>query len=173
MWCTFRGFCYFNSIGVATKLLLERLCLRRILIVDWDVHHGNSTQQLFYADPRVLYISLHRYDNGNFFPGTGAPAECGIDRGLGFTVNVAWTGAMMGDAEYLAAFRYHLFSSLMSILMLLASESRRKGRNAPSVRSAVVDEERMRPGHWLWLVLRVPLQCSDTDGWVAERTPGP
>jgi len=102
----FRGFCYFNSIGVAAKLLLERLCLRRVLIVDWDVHHGNSTQQLFYADPRVLYISLHRYDNGNFFPGTGAPAECGIDRGLGYTVNVAWTGAMMGDAEYLAAFRY-------------------------------------------------------------------
>ena len=91
---------------MATKLLLERLCLQRILIVDWDVHHGNSTQQLFYADPRVLYISLHRYDNGNFFPGTGAPAECGIDRGLGYTVNVAWTGAMMGDAEYLAAFRY-------------------------------------------------------------------
>jgi len=113
------------------------------------VHHGNSTQQLFYADPRVLYISLHRYDNGNFFPGTGAPAECGIDRGLGFTVNVAWTGAMMGDAEYLAAFRYHLFSSLMSILMLLVSKSRHKGRNAPSVRSPVVDEERMRPGYWL------------------------
>ena len=95
---------------MAAKLLLERLCLRRVLIVDWDVHHGNSTQQLFYADPRVLYISLHRYDNGNFFPGTGAPAECGIDRGLGYTVNVAWTGAMMGDAEYLAAFRYVLFT---------------------------------------------------------------
>ena len=110
----FRGFCYFNSIGVATKLLLERLCLHRILIVDWDVHHGNSTQQLFYADSRVLYISLHRYDGGNFFPGTGAPAECGIDRGLGYTVNVAWTGAMMGDAEYLAAFRYTLISCLIS-----------------------------------------------------------
>jgi len=100
---------------VATKLLLERLCLHRVLIVDWDVHHGNSTQQLFYADPRVLYISLHRYDNGNFFPGTGAAAECGIDRGLGYTVNVAWTGAMMGDAEYLAAFRYLLITTSCSI----------------------------------------------------------
>ena len=102
----FRGFCFFNSIGISTKLLLERLNVRRLLIVDWDVHHGNSTQQLFYADPRVLYISLHRYDDGNFFPGTGASTECGIERGLGYTVNVAWTGAVMGDAEYLSAFRY-------------------------------------------------------------------
>ena len=104
----FRGFCYFNSIAVAAKLLLSRLRLTRILIVDWDVHHGNSTQQLFYADPRVLYISLHRHDDGNFFPGTGASEECGIDRGVGFNVNVAWFGSLnppMGDAEYLAAFR--------------------------------------------------------------------
>src|SRR6218665_200832 len=101
----FRGFCYFNSIAIATKLLLDKLHLKRILVLDWDVHHGNSTQQLFYPDPRVLYLSLHRHDNGNFFPGTGAPTECGIDRGLGFTVNIAWYGFPMGDAEYMAAFR--------------------------------------------------------------------
>ncbi|KAK2160951.1 hypothetical protein LSH36_124g03018 [Paralvinella palmiformis] len=102
------GFCFFNSIAVATKLLLDRLQLKRILIVDWDVHHGNSTQQLFYTDPRVLYISLHRHDNGNFFPGTGAPEDCGIDKGVGFNVNIAFAGMLsppMGDAEYLAAFR--------------------------------------------------------------------
>lgn len=103
-----RGFCYFNSVAVAAKLLLSQLHVTRILIVDWDVHHGNSTQQLFYTDPRVLYISLHRHDNGHFFPGTGAPEEFGIERGLGFNVNIAWGGALnppMGDAEYMAAFR--------------------------------------------------------------------
>ena len=104
-----RGFCFFNSVAVATKQLLDKLKLKKVLVLDWDVHHGNSTQQIFYADPRVLYISLHRHDNGNFFPGTGAPHECGIDRGVGFNVNVAWSGGSagvpMGDAEYIAAFR--------------------------------------------------------------------
>ena len=106
--CVYRGFCFFNSIAVATKLLLDQLKLKRILIVDWDVHHGNSTQQLFYTDPRVLYISLHRHDNGNFFPGTGAPEDCGIDKGVGFNVNIAFAGMLnppMSDAEYVAAFR--------------------------------------------------------------------
>ena len=67
--CCCRGFCYFNNVAIAAKQLLAR-SVKRILIVDWDVHHGNGTQQVFYADPRVLYISLHRHDNGMFFPGT-------------------------------------------------------------------------------------------------------
>lgn len=99
-----------------------------------DVHHGNGTQQAFYNDPSVLYISLHRYDDGNFFPGSGAPEEVvpiiwvsvlwegflfpyfsytafqqvGSGPGVGFNVNVAFTGGLeppMGDPEYLAAFR--------------------------------------------------------------------
>lgn len=73
-----------------------------------DVHHGNSTQQIFYDDPNVLYISIHRHDNGNFFPGTGSIEECGTDKGQGFNVNIAFGGGLeppMGDAEYLAAFR--------------------------------------------------------------------
>ncbi|XP_051996257.1 histone deacetylase 4-like isoform X2 [Xyrauchen texanus] len=102
------GFCYFNSVAIAAKLLQQRLSVSRILIVDWDVHHGNGTQQAFYDDPNVLYISLHRYDDGNFFPGSGAPEEVGSGSGVGFNVNVAFTGGLeppMGDAEYLAAFR--------------------------------------------------------------------
>ncbi|KAK9501749.1 hypothetical protein O3M35_012421 [Rhynocoris fuscipes] len=102
------GFCFFNSVAIATRILQQRLDLRRILIVDWDVHHGNGTQQMFYDDRRVLFISLHRHDDGNFFPGTGGPTECGVGPGLGYTVNVAWSGGLnppMGDAEYLAAFR--------------------------------------------------------------------
>ncbi|KAL6483256.1 hypothetical protein MHYP_G00081280 [Metynnis hypsauchen] len=102
------GFCFFNSVAIAAKQLQQKLNVTKILIVDWDVHHGNGTQEIFYNDPSVLYISLHRYDNGNFFPGSGGPAEVGSGAGEGFNVNVAWTGGLeppMGDAEYLAAFR--------------------------------------------------------------------
>uniref|UniRef100_A0A3B4YWS0 Histone deacetylase n=1 Tax=Seriola lalandi dorsalis TaxID=1841481 RepID=A0A3B4YWS0_SERLL len=102
------GFCYFNSVAIAAKLLQQRLNVSKILIVDWDVHHGNGTQQAFYSDPSVLYLSLHRYDDGNFFPGSGAPDEVGSGAGVGFNVNMAFTGGLeppMGDAEYLAAFR--------------------------------------------------------------------
>ncbi|XDV35109.1 hypothetical protein PO909_005136 [Leuciscus waleckii] len=102
------GFCYFNSVAIAAKLLQQRLNVSKILIVDWDVHHGNGTQQAFYDDPSVLYISLHRYDDGNFFPGSGAPEEVGSGAGVGFNVNMAFTGGLeppMGDAEYLTAFR--------------------------------------------------------------------
>ncbi|KAK2904731.1 hypothetical protein Q8A67_006530 [Cirrhinus molitorella] len=102
------GFCYFNSVAIAAKLLQQRLNVSKILIVDWDVHHGNGTQQAFYSDPNVLYLSLHRYDDGNFFPGSGAPEEVGIGPGVGFNVNMAFTGGLeppMGDADYLAAFR--------------------------------------------------------------------
>ncbi|XP_027679020.1 histone deacetylase 4 isoform X1 [Chelonia mydas] len=102
------GFCYFNSVAIAAKLLQQRLNVSKILIVDWDVHHGNGTQQAFYSDPNVLYISLHRYDDGNFFPGSGAPDEVGTGPGVGFNVNMAFTGGLeppMGDTEYLTAFR--------------------------------------------------------------------
>ena len=81
---------------------------RKVLIIDWAIHHGNGTQQCFYDNPNVLYISLHRHDNGNFYPGTGGPVECGSGAGLGYNVNIGWTGGLdppMGDAEYLAAFR--------------------------------------------------------------------
>uniref|UniRef100_A0A8C7YJP6 Histone deacetylase n=1 Tax=Oryzias sinensis TaxID=183150 RepID=A0A8C7YJP6_9TELE len=85
------GFCYFNSVAIAAKLLQQRLNVSKILIVDWDVHHGNGTQQAFYADPNVLYLSLHRYDDGNFFPGSGAPDEVNslfLSQSFNFTNNV-------------------------------------------------------------------------------------
>ncbi|EUB63750.1 Histone deacetylase [Echinococcus granulosus] len=104
----------YNSCGLPVvkksgtiKRTNEHLQITRILIIDWDVHHGNGTQTVFYPDPTVLYISLHRYDDGAFFPGTGALEEIGEGMGVGFTVNIAWpSGITMADAEYLAAFRY-------------------------------------------------------------------
>ena len=68
-----RGFCLFNNVAVAARAVLEAsvaegLGLRRVLVVDWDVHHGNGTQQMFAGDTSILYISIHRYDDGEFFP---------------------------------------------------------------------------------------------------------
>lgn len=108
------GFCFFNSIAIATKVLLLRHPVSRILIVDWDVHHGNGIQKMFYENKEVMYISLHRHDAGNFFPGTGNTREIGAGPGEGFNWNIAWSNLVMGDAEYLAAFR--------SIVMPIASE---------------------------------------------------
>ncbi|KAF9977997.1 Histone deacetylase [Actinomortierella ambigua] len=108
------GFCFYNNVGVAVNLTLQRypLTIQKILIIDWDVHHGNGTQQIFYDNPNVLYISLHRWDNGHFYPFTGAPDECGEEGGEGQNVNIAWSsygrGQAMGDVEYIAAFWYVL-----------------------------------------------------------------
>ncbi|XP_077185614.1 protein deacetylase HDAC6 isoform X2 [Paroedura picta] len=101
------GFCFFNSVALAARYA-QRLAGRpmRVMILDWDVHHGNGTQHMFEDDPSVLYISLHRYDNGTFFP-TSEDADydqVGRGAGEGFTVNVPWNCPRMGDAEYLAAF---------------------------------------------------------------------
>uniref|UniRef100_A0A287D9Z7 Histone deacetylase n=1 Tax=Ictidomys tridecemlineatus TaxID=43179 RepID=A0A287D9Z7_ICTTR len=105
---TAMGFCFFNSVAIACRQLQQQGKASKILIVDWDVHHGNGTQKTFYQDPSVLYISLHRHDDGNFFPGSGAVEEVGAGSGEGFNVNVAWAGGLeppIGDPEYLAAFR--------------------------------------------------------------------
>ncbi|XP_044284894.1 histone deacetylase 9-like [Varanus komodoensis] len=114
---TAMGFCFFNSVAITAKYLRDKLNIGKILIVDLDVHHGNGTQQAFYADPSILYVSLHRYDEGNFFPGSGAPNEVGSGPGEGYNINIAWTGGLdppMGDAEYLAAYR--------TVIMPIASE---------------------------------------------------
>ncbi|KAJ6666598.1 hypothetical protein lerEdw1_020321, partial [Lerista edwardsae] len=104
---TAMGFCFFNSVAITAKYLRDKLNIGKILIVDLDVHHGNGTQQAFYADPSILYVSLHRYDEGNFFPGSGAPNEVGSGPGEGYNINIAWTGGLdppMGDVEYLTAY---------------------------------------------------------------------
>ncbi|XP_062517667.1 histone deacetylase 4-like isoform X3 [Corticium candelabrum] len=102
------GFCYFNNVAIAAKTTLTSTNVSKIAIVDWDVHHGNGTQRAFLDNPDILYISIHRHDNGTFFPGTGAIDECGVGRGVGMTVNIPFTGGInhpCGDPEYLAAFR--------------------------------------------------------------------
>ena len=95
------GFCLFNNIAIVARYIQDRYDLERILIVDWDVHHGNGTQNAFYDDPTVLYFSIHAYPH---YPGTGSVRETGIGAGEGYTVNVPLP-SLCGDEEYLSAFR--------------------------------------------------------------------
>lgn len=100
------GFCLFNNVAIAARHALDTYGLQRILLLDWDVHHGNGSQHAFYDDPRVLYLSLHRYDHGMFFP-CSSDADFGAvgkGDGQGFNINVAWNKDGIFDADYLAAF---------------------------------------------------------------------
>src|SRR5919108_836040 len=94
------GFCLFNTIAIGAKHLKRVIDAKRVLIVDWDVHHGNGTQDAFYDDPSVLFISTHQYP---YYPGTGALEETGIKEGEGYTINVPLP-AGCADAEYLRVF---------------------------------------------------------------------
>jgi acetoin utilization deacetylase AcuC-like enzyme len=131
------GFCVFNNVAIAAKYAVEKLALKRVLlfvfswfdgtvvvlvtdalhvrwqvlIVDWDVHHGNGTQNMFESDKRVLYFSVHRYDNGGFYPGpVGSPNVVGKGPGAGFNINLGWNTdggedrvLSYGDGDYITA----------------------------------------------------------------------
>jgi len=94
------GFCLFNNVALAAMFALESLGLKRVLVVDWDVHHGNGTQHFFEDDDRVLFFSVHQYPH---FPGTGYFTEIGRGRGEGYTMNIAIPGGY-GGAEFAALF---------------------------------------------------------------------
>ena len=94
------GFCIFNNVAIAAEYAKEQYGLKKILIVDWDLHHGNGTQHSFYSDPTVLFFSSHQYP---YYPGSGGFDEVGSGRGEGFTVNAPFPVGF-GDAEYLAMY---------------------------------------------------------------------
>lgn len=102
------GFCLFSNVAVAAKNILKSYpeSVRKIVIVDWDIHHGNGTQKAFIDDPRVLYISIHRYDNGRFYPGTkhGNLDQVGTGKGEGFNINIPWRTHGKHDGDYIYAF---------------------------------------------------------------------
>lgn len=96
-----RGFCIFNNAALVARHLIVNHKLERILIVDWDLHHGNGTQAIFYDSNQALYFSTHQYP---FYPGTGWITEVGVGAGEGYTINLAFPEGC-GDRVYLKAFR--------------------------------------------------------------------
>jgi len=94
------GFCLFNNVAIAARCALQQCSLKRVLIVDFDLHHGNGTQEVFYEDPQVLYFSTHQYP---YYPGTGHWTETGRGPGQGYTVNVPLP-AGIGDTGYQRVF---------------------------------------------------------------------
>ncbi|KAJ5908684.1 histone deacetylase Hda1 [Penicillium taxi] len=106
---TAMGFCIFNNVCIAARACQAELgdkC-RKILILDWDVHHGNGIQKAFYDDPNVLYISLHVYKNATFYPSDPIADmdHCGEGPGVGRNVNIPWPDQGMGDGDYMLAFQ--------------------------------------------------------------------
>jgi acetoin utilization deacetylase AcuC-like enzyme len=98
------GFCIFNNIAIGAHYARSKHGLERVLIVDWDLHHGNGTQHTFYSDPHVLYFSTHQYP---YYPGTGHYTETGEGAGRGYTVNVPLSTGY-GDSDYANIFRHCL-----------------------------------------------------------------
>lgn len=90
------------------KCFIINLLSHRILIVDWDVHHGNGTQNLLERDPGILYISLHRFDDGTFYPGSsGDPHLVGKGPGEGYNINIAW--------NYVSFLNFSLYALVLSV----------------------------------------------------------
>jgi len=98
------GFCVFNNVAIAARYARRKHKISRVLIADWDVHHGNGTQEIFYEDPSVLFFSTHQWP---WYPMTGRPDETGAGKGTGFTINCPF-GAGAGRTEILGAFREKL-----------------------------------------------------------------
>ncbi|NXY28533.1 HDA10 deacetylase, partial [Pomatorhinus ruficollis] len=100
------GFCLFNNVAIAAEYAKLKYGLQRILIVDWDVHHGQGTQYIFEEDPSVLYFSWHRYEHQEFWPSLKESDydAVGLGKGKGFNINLPWNKVGMENSDYLAAF---------------------------------------------------------------------
>jgi len=95
------GFCFFNNVAIGAEYLIQKYKLKRILIVDWDLHHGNGTQNAFYSRSDVLYFSTHQFP---YYPGTGRESEVGIGDGEGYTINIPLSPGK-NDKDFLYIFR--------------------------------------------------------------------
>jgi len=95
------GFCFFNTVAIAARYIQQHYGVQRVLIVDWDVHHGNGTQHAFYDDASVMFFSTHQFP---YYPGTGRATETGEGQGKGLTINVPFSGGQ-GDDEYREVFQ--------------------------------------------------------------------
>lgn len=114
----YNGYCFFNNVAIAAQHALDTASAQRILIVDWDVHHGQGTQRMFYDDPRVVYFSVHRYEHGMFWPNLRESDYdyVGEAAGAGYNFNVPLNQTGMTNGDYLAIWQ--------QLLMPVATEVR-------------------------------------------------
>jgi acetoin utilization deacetylase AcuC-like enzyme len=103
------GFCIFNNVAIGARYAQKKYGIKRVLIVDWDVHHGNGTQEIFYSDPSVFYFSTHQFP---LYPGTGAEREKGAGEGIGTTLNCPIAGGWGARDAVLEAFQTKLVPAM-------------------------------------------------------------
>ena len=146
------GFCLFNNIAITARYLQQQHGLERILIVDWDVHHGNGTQHLFEEDPSVFFISTHQYPH---YPGTGSRSENGIGAGQGATLNCPMN-AGTGDDDYQDAFREKILPAIHNFKpdMILISAGFDAHRADP------LGSINLSSEHYAWMTTRL-MECAD------------
>lgn len=101
-----KGFCFVNNVAIAAQYALDKFNLQRVLIIDFDIHHGNGTQHAFYDNNKVLFLSVHRYENGKYFPhSTEANYDyIGGENAQGYNVNIPLNQAMMNNCDYIEIF---------------------------------------------------------------------
>lgn len=134
----FNGYCFFNNVAVAAKHAKKHRGVGRILIVDWDIHHGQGTQRSFYDDPNVLYISIHRFEHGEFWPNLreGDYDFVGEGEARGRNVNIPLNKIGMTNADYLAIFNNLIMPVATEVsdgLQLIAGFNRKFTSNCPNL----------------------------------------
>ena len=152
------GFCLFNNVAIAALHAIEHCGLERVLILDWDVHHGNGTEAIFAADPRVCFVSLHEYP---CYPGTGPASDQGVGDGLGYTVNCplpggSGDGAFVGLVEQLVVPLIEAFSPQL-ILISAGFDAHRDDPLASCVVSDGGFAEMARAVHRAAIAVDVPI----------------